>query len=449
MCGISAIHGDYLSQVDEELVPMLMRISHRGDSPLELGHAGNSIFGANRLTIVDRKNGKQPMANERRTVFSVFNGEIYNYKELREELAVKGHSFRTDCDTEVLVHLYEEYGTSFLDKLDGKFAFYLYDIEKDTHLVARDPFGIKPLYFARKNNKTYFASEAKAFLDIRIERVYELLPGHFMVNNRISSYYEAKDEENCNSLHDTIKYVKELVKKSIAKRVQTDLPIGVLFGGGIDSSIVLLNVIKFHEDVTAFSIGFRDSEDVMVARKLCTEMGINHVIYEPHLDEIFSLISQVVYQTESFEPNMIRGSILSYLLCREVKKYGIKVLLCGEGADEIFAGYGDFLLCGEDRVKSEIKLFLKDLYRTQLQRVDRTSMAFAEEVRVPFLDKKLVEYVLTIPPRFKVSVNLKGHVTTKHILREAFQDELPEYICQREKVTLMSGAGLGDVASTQ
>ena len=449
MCGIAAIYGMNLISPEKEISQMLKRIAHRGNSLFETYRLDKAMLGANRLKIVDREKGAQPITNERNTVFVIFNGEIYNFLELKKILQQKNHIFRTTCDTEVLVHLYEEYGADLVDKLDGMFAFFLFDLEKDSYLIARDPFGIKPIYFAQKNNCIYFASEAKAFLDIGVKKIQELLPAHYMQNGKIIKYYEIKDNENTDEQHVIEEKLRELIKKSIKKRVQTDLPLGVLFGGGIDSSIVLMNSLEYHNDVTAFTIGFRNSEDVIVASRLSKEKKFDHLIYEPKREEILELIPKVVYQTESFEPNMIRGSILSYLLSRAVKEHEINVLLCGEGSDEIFAGYGDFLLYNEEKIKNEIRLFLNDLFRTQLQRVDRTSMAFTQEVRVPFLDKELVEYALSIPPKMKISKNPERLITTKYILRKAFEIEIPDYICYRDKITLMEGAGLGDVANAE
>ena len=446
MCGIASII--YPSKGGKfEIESMLNRIKHRGDIAPKFDHFGDSILGMVRLQIVDIPNGDQPIYNETKTIGIVFNGEIYNYKELQAELKAKSHEFKTDCDTEILIHLYEEYGKNFLLKLQGMFAFVLFDKEKDVFWAVRDFYGVKPLFWAKHDSTYYFASEMKAFIDLELDEFHELPPGSFLTNNGEEKYYEFKVNDNLtDSFQTATQRVNKILSEAIKKRVQTDLPIGVFMGGGIDSVIVNILACKYHNNVTSIIIGFEGSEDVVYGIRFCEEYGLQYHYIPITEEELIASLEEVIYTTETFEPNPIRGSVLSILLAKKANELGLKVVICGEGSDEIFAGYGDFLkIKSETYFKSRINELLKDLYSTQLLRIDRTGMRYAVEVREPFLDRELVEYALKIPPSYKVGKDMFGKLTTKLVLREAFKEILPSYIYQRDKRTLMDGAGTGAV----
>ena len=446
MCGIaSIIYPDQLGETN--IKKMLNRIKHRGDIEPNFESFGNSILGMVRLRIVDQENGKQPFYNEDNTVGVVFNGEIYNYKTLRHELILKSHKFHTDCDTEILVHLYEEYGKSFLLKLQGMFAFLIFDTRNNSFWAVRDFYGVKPLFWTKCNGTFYIASELKAFLDISVNEYFELSPGCYLTEKGITKYYDLPKPKWINQpISEVSCKVKYLVEDAVRKRVATDLPIAVFMGGGIDSAIVNILACEYHNDVTSIIIGSEQSEDVIYAKRLCKDFNLKYHYVPIDNDELIKSISEVIYATETFEPNPIRGSILSILLAKHAHDLGFKIVICGEGSDEIFGGYGDFLdISDENSFHNLIVEYLSDLYRTQLLRIDRTGMHYAVEVREPFLDRELVEYVLNILPSYKVAKNAVGIKTTKFILREAFKDILPDYIYNREKMTLMEGAGTGEV----
>lgn len=446
MCGIAAIINP-TSQGKFEMELMLKKIEHRGDTAPEQVQIRNSILGSVRLKIVDRPNGIQPFFNESKTVGVVFNGEIYNYKTLKSELETKGHRFISDCDTEVLVHLYEEHGIHFLQQLEGMFAFLIYDSVQDKFFGVRDFFGVKPFFYCKKGKSVYIASEMKSFSELGVEIYEELKPGYYITNNGVVQYYRIPTTKWNTDSVTTITYkVRELVELAVKKRVETDLPIATFLSAGIDSTIVHLLCCKYHSDVTALIIGEDVGEDVIFAKRLCNDLKLKFHHINISKSSLVKSIPDIIYSIETFEPNPIRGSLLSVKLSEVAHSLGFKVVLCGEGSDEIFAGYGDFLFIDdENKFQNEIFSLLNDLYRTQLLRIDKTAMKYAVEVREPFLDKALVEYALNILPSQKVAINKSGKKTTKLVLREAFKDLLPDYIYAREKMTLMEGTGIGNV----
>ena len=446
MCGIAAII--YKNQPTEnQMWVMLDAIRHRGNVAPNFEMFGNSVLGNVRLQIVDRPHGNQPIYNEANTMAVIFNGEIYNYKALKLELENTGHVFRTDCDTEVLIHLFEEYGPEMLRHLDGMYAFVIYNNSNNTFFAARDLFGIKPLYYCENSEAFYFSSELKSFLTLKeVEEYKELAPASYLYNGSLHTYYRYKTTPKIlTDFAVTANTVNELTVKAVKKRVQTDLPIGVFLSGGIDSTIVFLLCREYHPDVTAIIIGEDNAPDVIYARNFCEEnrYKYNHVNIDKK--QLFEIIPLMVQSIETFEANPVRGACLSYYLSKAAHDLGLRVVVCGEGSDEIFAGYGDFLnINSEDDCEKFTISFIAHLYRTQLLRIDRTGMAFGVEVREPFMDKALVEYALRIPFPYKVAT-LRNKRITKAILREAFKDILPAAIYMRDKMTLMEGAGAGVV----
>jgi asparagine synthase (glutamine-hydrolysing) len=446
MCGIAAIIQKEKSD-QGKISSMLNAIKHRGDTQPNFMMVGNAALGSVRLQIIDQSHGEQPIYNETGTMAIVFNGEIYNYKALKAELETLGHIFKTDCDTEVLIHLFEENGCRMLNKLDGMFAFVIYNKQKNTFFAARDYFGVKPLYFCENENAIYFSSELKSFLTLSVEEFKEIPPASYMDNTGIHTYYTYNT-----TLDTTLDFptaslvVKHLTEESVKKRVQTDLPIGVFLSGGLDSTIVFLLCLKYHSNVIAIIIGDDDAQDVIHALRLCHENNYKYQHIKISKNQLLETIPIIVDCIETFEINPVRGAALSYYLSKAANDLGLKIILCGEGSDEIFAGYGDFLKATSEPEFEQITLnFLSYLYRTQLLRIDKTGMAFGVEVREPFMDKALVEYALKLPTEFKIKTDDNGKTITKHILREAFKDILPHYIFIRDKMTLMEGAGAGPV----
>jgi len=446
MCGIAAIIGK-TKQDKKELEAMLLPIIHRGEKKYfnESADLNTCVLGMNRLAIVDREKAKQPMKSSDGRFFIVFNGEIYNYKDLQKELVEKGHKFSTDSDTEVLVNGYAEWGEKLLEKISGMFAFFIYDKKENNFFVARDPIGVKPLYWAKDEKANYyFASEIKSLSVLKQVKIINLFPpAHFMIGGKLKKYFVLPTKINRDITEsEAIEKIRELFDNSIKIRVQTDLPVAVYLSGGIDSTAVLATAMKYHPDITAVIVGSEDSTDRKTAVKYCEENKIKYFVKTPPSEEeLAESIKEIIRITESFEPNMIRQSAVSYHIAKTAAENGFKIILCGEGADEIFAGYPEFTkLNSSEEIEKKIIEFLSDLHRTQLQRVDRTSMAFTTEVREPFLDKDLLKFVLQLPAELKIKRDGEK-IITKYILRQAMGDRLPEYIFNRDKVVLSEGAG--------
>ncbi|MEW5996433.1 MAG: asparagine synthase-related protein [Candidatus Micrarchaeota archaeon] len=422
-------------QKRELLASMLGAMEHRGDKKNECRMLKNCLLGAHRLAIVDRENARQPMPNEDNSIFVVFNGEIYNHGELRSLLG--NHGFRTDSDTEVLVHGYEEWGPDLLQKLDGQFAFIIYDSRKDVILAARDPFGIKPFHYAEMDGCMAFASEMKALAHLNAEEIKVLEPGACFLDGKIHRYFRMQGSKPPEEPGEIKKRLRTLFREAVRKRVQIDLPVAVLVSGGVDSTLVLKYALECHQDVTAFCVGGNGSEDLSYARRVAEYFGVELKVFDPKMIDVEKELEMFIYFGETFEPNQVNTLGLSYYLAKMVHDCGIKVALSGEGADEIFGGYSEFRqIRSEAELQARLMEYLRLLHRTQLQRVDRMSMAHGVEVRVPFLDKELVEYAMGLPPSLKVHNN-----TTKWILREAFRSEVPEFVIGREKCPFPVGAG--------
>ena len=435
MCGIGGV---FVAENARNLLEKsLTRILHRGTNKFEIASGNGYALGANRLAIVDRQNAVQPIKSEDGTLLCVFNGEIFNFKELKTTLENNGHLFSTDSYTEVLVHLYEKYGAKMFDYLDSEmYAFIIYDTKNGSYLAARDRVGVKPLYWAESNDIIYFASEMKQLTQFsNIQEIRVLLPGHYIRNGNVERYSDlvGRKELMTESTEEIAQKLRQLIHEAVRKRVQTDLPVSVFLSGGLDSTTILALARIYNKDVTAICVGKKDSADLYYAKKYCKESDISYIAVTPPSEkELENKIENIVYITETFEPNVIRNSMISYYLSEAGRDF--RIILCGEGADEIFAGYPEFENSKEDDGK-ELE-FLKDLHRTQCQRLDRTSMIFTEEVRAPFLDTALVEYALKIPRKYKVKDGI-----TKWILRKAMENELPDYICWRKKTVLAEGAG--------
>ena len=343
MCGIIAIFGS--DELEKDVKNSLKKIEHRGNSNYETLIFPLCALGANRLAITDRSGGKQPVANEDGTVFAVFNGELFNYRELKERLIGKGHIFKTDCDTEVLVHLWEEYGVEMIHKLDSEmYSFVIYDKKEGNFFIARDYLGVKPLYYAQDSGGRFFvASEIKQLADYEtIKEIREFPPGHYYYKGSFSRYYSFAEKLTRDSEETVKRTLKKLIECAIYKRVQTDLPIGVFLSGGVDSSLVMELATRYHKEVTAIILGTETSSDYLNAVRLCKEKGWKYSVVRPEVD-YEKETERAVYYVESYEPNIVRHSFANDLVSRHAFEMGLKIVLVGEGADELFAGYNEFM----------------------------------------------------------------------------------------------------------
>lgn len=447
MCGIGAVFGTNIIDGESIIRKSLEAVKGRGHSLFEITASDRCVLGANRLEIVDRQNARQPQTNEDETVFVVFNGEIFNHKALRAGLLEKGHRFRTESDTEVLAHLYEEHGAGMVEKLDSEmFAFFIYDKRNNSFFASRDPYGVKPLYYAFDNRgNTHFASEIKQLAQFcEIDEVRHFLPGHYMHNRELRRYHRIPrpHEKTDDGLSQTLQNLRRLFDESVKKRVDTDLPIGVFFSGGVDSSSVLATARKYHKDVTAITVGHPDSPDRITAKRYCDENGIRQISRDMPDEEVLAeFLPKIIHITESFEPHVIRYASVAYYISETARKNGLRVVLSGDGAEELFAGYDVFERFNKpEKISQRIYEFVSYLSRTQFQRVDRMSMFHGVEVRLPLFDTSFADYALRIPGGLKRKIE-NGKSVDKWIWREAMKDRLPGYITGRRKAVLSEGAG--------
>ncbi|MBM2814409.1 MAG: Glutamine amidotransferase type-2 protein [Ignavibacteria bacterium] len=442
MCGIVAIIN--VSSAKERLVKALKKIEHRGDISDPVYEVSNKIaLGTRRLRILDWENAIQPMISYNNQFVVVYNGEIYNYKDLRIDLEKKGIKFNTESDTEVLANGLAYYGVRFLPMLNGMFAFVAYNLRENSFIASRDTAGIKPLYFIKYEHGFCFASEIKPLLFVTdLGIVQEVKPGQIISNNGNFHYETITSDFRVGSLKQNAKNLARLLESSIARQVPSTQEFAIKFGGGIDSTLILHLASKYSKNIKSYLISNENGIDKKYALEYAQRCGADPIIINFSEQDIYKLIKPVVSTIESFEPTLVRNSIFSFLLSKRISDDGIKIALCGEGADELFLGYREMESYKENM---DYQIFYKDLYRTQLQRVDRCSMQFHLETRVPFLDENIVFFSKNIPISQKIG-KYEGTFTNKIILRELFKlfPEIPESIRLRDKVVLVEGAGMGN-----
>jgi asparagine synthase (glutamine-hydrolysing) len=440
VCGI-AVALDRRASVEELtdcVRSMLVRVAHRGDPDklCSIAAGPDVVLGCNRLAIVDRDHAVQPLTTPSGSFAVVYNGEIYNHRALRRELVDAGHRFATEGDTEVLLHGYEAWGEGLPERLDGVFAFVLVDLRRARVFAARDPFGVKPLYYSVCGERLLVASELKALAGGEAQP-RELAPGHCLSGNVQRPWFELRRRPVPDDDEALVAEYRRLLEEAVAKRVDTDLPVGVIFSGGLDSAAVLRLAVERHPCVTAYTAGFEDAEDLAVARRYCAELGVEHVVTVLDLDLLVERLPRVIVQSELFETVDVMDASVSSLAFEAAARRGLKVVLTGDGSDELLAGYDLFRRHPDPQALLDYRL--GNLYRTDLQRVDRMSMAYGVEARVPFLDRRLVELAYSAPLRLKLRDGVE-----KWLLRAAVDDLLPEYVAWRPKSRMAEGSGLFD-----
>jgi asparagine synthase (glutamine-hydrolysing) len=434
MCGIAGV---FRQEAPATVGRMLEKIAHRGPDGRGVRDVSVGTLGHTRLAIIDVEGGRQPMGFE--DTWIVFNGEIYNYRELAHEYLPEVN-LRTHSDTEVLVQLYRKFGPQAVELLDGMFAFAL--MHGDELFMARDPLGIKPLYCGQSDGAFYFASEIKA-LSLVSDEIREFPAGHWYRSNEgWHSFYEI-DPEARKTMPETqaVKAIRVTLQDAVQKRLLADVPVGISLSGGLDSSIVALLAEAGTEHLHSFAVGMQGSEDLQAAREVAVLLGTRHHERIYTEEEMLAALPEVIYHLESFDPALVRSAIPNFFLADMASKY-VKVILTGEGADEIYAGY-DYLRAYENpkMLQREMVDITSALHNTNLQRADRMAMAFGLEARVPFLDLRSVGLGLGLPPQWKTQ---RGK-PAKFLLREAFRGELPDDITSRPKQKFSKGAGSSDV----
>ena len=437
MCGILAIYGNNAPYWESDLCPVMGKLSHRGPDDCGMYVDSSIAMGQTRLSILDVAGGKQPIFSEDGRKCVICNGEIYNYPMLKDELF--RHSFRTGSDSEVIIHLFEEEGYNSVSRFDGMFAFVLYD--GGDILVGRDPLGIKPLYQGWKDDCLFFASEFKA-LDGVVDNIQEFPPGYYYSSNEgLVRYYRLPKvtawEDN---VDDITRMLHKLLTEAVQKRWMSDVPLGCFLSGGLDSSLICAISREHFEHLDTFSVGLDGAAiDLGYARQVAEFLGTDHHEYIYTKDEVLDVLPDVIYHLESFDPALVRSAIPCYFVSRLAHDY-VKVILTGEGADEVFAGYHYIKrLKNKEDLQDESIRILTGLHNMNLQRVDRVTMAHSIEGRVPFLDMRFVEYVMSINPKLKLAG--KNSRMEKWLLRQAFSGYLPDEVLWRTKTEFAAGCG--------
>jgi asparagine synthase (glutamine-hydrolysing) len=421
---------------------MMDLMKHRGPdaSGMHVAANGAGALGHRRLSIMDPEGGNQPIYNENNTLAVIANGEIYNFPALRPELAQR-HTFRTTNDSEAILHLYEEHGPAAVPQLDGMFAFLLTD---DSHIfAARDPIGIKPLYYGEKGGRMVFSSELKAIVS-NVDDIREFPPGtYYHSDTGFHTYYKVphiptQDAPLEKHIHD----LRATLEESVGKRLMSDVPLGAFLSGGLDSSIIAALARRHMDELHTFSVGIEGSNDIQAARIVAKHLGTIHHEYIITPQEIINKLPEIIYYLESFDQDLVRSAIPCYFTSRLAAQH-VKVILTGEGADELFAGYLYYKdIRDNDMLADELHRSVASLHNINLQRVDRLTMAHSLEGRVPFLDLKMIEQAFLIPAEYKL---YGDPPVEKWILRLACEDLLPKEIVWRVKEQFDEGSGTVDL----
>ena len=458
MCGIVCAFD--LKEKAEVLRPQLLEMSkkirHRGPDWSGIYADEKAILAHERLSIVDPVSGKQPLFSEDKKLVLAANGEIYNHRELRKQFE-GNYNFQTESDCEIILALYRDKGVDFIDEMNGIFGFALYDVEKDEYFIARDHMGIIPLYIGWDQNGTFYvASELKALEGV-CTKIELFPPGHYMSSkdgefvkwyNREWTEYDAVKENET-----SIAEVKKALEDAVHRQLMSDVPYGVLLSGGLDSSVVSAVAKKYaqkriesddtseawYPQTHSFAVGLEGSPDLAAAQKVADHIGTVHHEIKFTIQEGLDAIKDVIYNIETYDITTIRSSTPMYLMARVIKSMGIKMVLSGEGADEIFGGYLYFHKAPnakefhEETVRKLDKLHMYDCLRA-----NKSLMAWGIEGRVPFLDKEFIDVAMRLNPKDKM---INGERMEKWIIRKAFEDMLPESVAWRQKEQFSDGVG--------
>ncbi len=439
MCGIA---GTYQGNSEVTVDQMVTQLKHRGPDGSGVMQTQSAKLGHTRLAIIDVAGGHQPLRDGEAWI--AFNGEIYNYLDLRQS-RLKGQHFSTRTDTETVLRLFQSYGPESVNMLDGMFAFAI--AGRGELFLARDPLGIKPLYIGEKDGGLYFASEVKA-LSLITNDIREFPPGHWYHSRFGWKQYYSIDitlQDPLTEVRDqkaATRAIRKSLQGAVRKRLMSDVPLGVSLSGGLDSSIISLIASQDTPGLHSFVVGVEGGEDLEAARLMADRLGTSHHEYLYNEREMLEVLPEVVYFLESFDPALVRSAIPNFLLARMASDY-VKVMLTGEGADELYAGYA--YLCRFETpgpLQQELVSITEALHNTNLQRGDRMSMAHGLEARVPFLDVDSVSLALRLPPAWKLHDD--GH-PAKALLRRAYQGLLPDEIVFRPKMKFSKGAGSSDI----
>jgi asparagine synthase (glutamine-hydrolysing) len=428
---------------------MLGSLAPRGD--VEETHQERGLLaGTQRLRIVDRERAVQPWLSSDRRWVLCYTGEIFNYRSLRAELIASGRQFRSESDTELALEAFLHWGESAVGRFRGEFAFAIHDRLTTRTYLARDPVGVKPLYWSCRGDRLHIASEIKALVPVGAV-VSEVPPGHHgwadqQAAPQLGSYVRltspGADRAHIDDPAEAAKALRLALEDSIRVRVDTDLTVGVVLSGGLDSSVVLAHVREMHPDCVALTIGTQDSDDLVFARRLCADLGVPHEVVTVRRGDIRAAhVREAIRMSELTEYGDIINAIVSVPLFARASALGLKVVLTGDGSDELFGGYGMYRQIGAAASGRLFEYMIANLHRTELQRVDRVSMGHGVEARVPYLDPAVIDVALSIPMELKARGGQE-----KWINRQAFADMLPRYIIERPKNPMSHSSGLHERA---
>lgn len=458
MCGIVGIFK--IKSQSEELrnkaLRMAQKIRHRGPDWSGIYTGGSAILAHERLSIVDPQSGGQPLYSPNRKQILAVNGEIYNHREIRTRYAGR-YEFRTGSDCEVILALYQDKGIHFLEELNGIFAFALYNEERDEFLIARDPIGVIPLYIGHDADGTiYVASELKA-LEGFCDEYEPFLPGHYFYSKegKMKQWYtrDWTDYEAVKNNPASVTDLHDALEEAVHRQLMSDVPYGVLLSGGLDSSVISAIAKKYAAkrietdgasdawwpQLHSFAIGLKGAPDLIKAREVAEYIGTVHHEINYTIQEGLDALRDVIYFIETYDVTTVRASTPMYLLGRVIKSMGIKMVLSGEGADEIFGGYLYFHKAPDARAfHDETVRKLSKLYLYDCLRANKSLSAWGVEGRVPFLDKEFLDVAMRLNPKAKMA---PGKVIEKKIVREAFADMLPESVAWRQKEQFSDGVG--------
>ena len=463
MCGFVGIlkmKGD-ARQKREQALKMSAKIRHRGPDWSGVYSSDKTVLAHERLAIVDPLSGGQPLYSADGKKVLAVNGEIYNHQEIRRRFAGQ-YEFQTGSDCEVILALYERHGADFIDQLNGIFSFVLYDATTDDYLVARDPIGVIPLYIGHDQDGTvYVASELKA-LEGQCDEYKPFPPGHFCTSKhggQIERWYQrdwfSYDDMKwaTSDREEAVKMVKEALMATVKRQLMSDVPYGVLLSGGLDSSVVsaiaklyAAKRIETNDEHDAwwprlhsFAVGLKGAPDLAKAREVAEHIGTVHHEVNYTIQEGLDAIRDVIYYIETYDVTTVRASTPMYLLARVIRSMGIKMVLSGEGADEIFGGYLYFHKAPNAKAfHEETVRKLKKLHFYDCLRANKSLMAWGIEGRVPFLDKEFLDVAMRIDPALKMC---PGKTIEKGVVREGFADMLPDSVAWRQKEQFSDGVG--------
>ena len=458
MCGIVSIFNikEQTPQLRQKALAMSRKIRHRGPDWSGIYCGGSAILAHERLSIVDPESGRQPLFSPDGKQVLAVNGEIYNHRDLRRRYA-DTYQFQTGSDCEVILALYRDKGTAFLEDLSGIFAFALYDSETGDYLIARDPIGVIPLYIGRDSDGLlYVASELKA-LEGQCDSYEEFLPGHYYSSKEggMKRYYTRDWMEYANVKDNSasVASIHDALEDAVKRQLMSDVPYGVLLSGGLDSSVISAVAQKYAQNriendgkteawwprLHSFAVGLKGAPDLAKARLVADYIGTVHHEINYTIEEGLDALRDVIYFIETYDVTTVRASTPMYLLARVIKSMGIKMVLSGEGADEIFGGYlyfhkaPDARAFHEETVRKLSKLHLYDCLRA-----NKSLSAWGVEGRVPFLDKEFLDVAMRTNPQAKMC---PGSTVEKKIVREAFADMLPNEVAWRQKEQFSDGVG--------